>query len=142
MTAWVAIGGRGFHDVTDDPVVSGFQRAGALPFKHTVAGFARDLDAITTAPSAPRLVSDIDLSAPGRHLLLTFDDGGKSALHIGDVLRARGWRGHFFIVTNRLGGRTFLTAAAIRHLRRSVHLIGSHSTPPPDLFNALSPRPT
>src|SRR5207253_1636582 len=123
MTARLEIAGLGYHDVTDDPFVSGFQRAGALPFKHTVAGFARDLDAITGAPSAPRLVTDIDLSAPGRHLLLTFDDGGKSALHIGDVLRARGWRGHFFIVTNLLGGRTFLTAADIRHLRSCGHLI-------------------
>src|SRR5207248_2664939 len=54
----------------------------------------QDLDEITGAPT-PRLVTDIDLSAPGRHPLLTFDDGGKSALHIGDVLGARGWRGHF-----------------------------------------------
>ena len=140
MTSRLEIAGLGYHDVTDDPFVSGFQRAGALPFKHTVAGFARDLDAITGAASAPRLVTDIDLSAPGRHLLLTFDDGGKSALHIGDVLRARGWRGHFFIVTNLLGGRTFLTAADIRQLRSCGHLIGSHSHTHPDIFNALSPR--
>ena len=139
MTARLEIAGLGYHDVTDDPFVSGFQRAGALPFKHTVAGFARDLDAITGAPT-PQLVTDIDLSAPGRHLLLTFDDGGKSALHIGDVLGARGWRGHFFIVTNLLGGRTFLTAADIRQLRSCGHLIGSHSHTHPDIFNALSPR--
>jgi len=124
MTARLEIAGLGYHDVTDDPFVSGFQRAGALPFKHTVAGFARDLDAITGAASAPRLVTD----------------GGTSALHIGDVLRARGWRGHFFIVTNLLGGRTFLTAADIRHLRSCGHLIGSHSHTHPDIFNALSPR--
>src|SRR5438477_10791262 len=109
MTARLEIASLGFHDVTDDPFVSGFQRAGALPFKHTVAGFARDLDAITGAPT-PQLVTDIDLSAPGRHLLLTFDDGGKRALHIGDVFGARGCRGDFFIAANSPGGRPLPTA--------------------------------
>jgi len=140
MTAHLEIASFGYHDVTDDPFVSGFQRAGALPFKHTVTGFARDLDAIAGGPSAPRLVTDIDLSIPGRHLLLTFDDGGKSALHIGDALCARGWKGHFFIVTDLLGTRTLLAPAELRHLRSSGHLIGSHSRTHPDIFNALSPR--
>src|SRR5207248_2822151 len=99
-----------------------------------------DLDAIGTGPVAPQLVTDIDLSAPGRHLLLTFDAGGRSALHIGDALCARGWRGHFFIVTNLLGVRTFLAPADIRQLRSCGHLIGSHSHTHPDIFNALSPR--
>ena len=140
MTTRLEIASLGYHDVTDDPFVSGFQRSGAMPFKHTVAGFVRDLDAIGAAPVAPELVTDIDLSAPGRHLLLTFDDGGRSALHIGDALCARGWRGHFFIVTNLLGVRTFLAPADIRQLRSCGHLIGSHSHTHPDIFNALSPR--
>jgi peptidoglycan/xylan/chitin deacetylase (PgdA/CDA1 family) len=140
MTTRLAIAGLGYHDVTDDAFGSGFQRAGALPFKHTVAGFARDLDALARVPNPPRLLTDIDLSVPGRHLLLTFDDGGKSALHIGEALCARGWRGHFFIVTNLLGARTFLTATDIRRLRACGHLIGSHSHTHPDIFNALSPR--
>ena len=134
------IAGLGYHDVTDDAFGSGFQRAGALPFKLTVPRFARDLDAIAAAPSAPQLITEIDLSSPGRHLLLSFDDGGKSALHIGDALSARGWRGHFFIVTNLVGARTFLTAADIRHLRSCGHLLGSHSHTHPDIFNALPPR--
>src|SRR5207237_524407 len=104
------------------------------------AGFARDLDALAGVPTAPRLVADIDLSAPGRHLLLTLDDGGKSALHIGDALCARSWRGHFFIVSNLLGARTFLASTDIRYLRSCGHLIGSHSHTHPDIFNALSPR--
>src|SRR5207248_1719796 len=59
---------------------------------------------------------------------------------IGDALCARGWRGHFFIVTNLLGVRTFLAPADIRQLRSCGHLIGSHSHTHPDIFNALSPR--
>src|SRR5207237_6071300 len=98
------------------------------------------LEARAGVSNAPRLVTDIDLSAPGRHLLLTVDDGGRSALNIGDALCARGWRGHFFIVSNLLGARTFLAAADIRHLRSCGHLIGSHSHTHPDIFNALSPR--
>ena len=140
MTTRLEIASLGYHDVTDDPFASGFQRAGARPFKHTVAGFTRDLDALAGVSNAPQLVTDIDLSAPGRHLLLTFDDGGRSALDIGDALCARGWRGHFFIVSNLLGARTFLAAADIRHLRSCGHLIGSHSHTHPDIFNALSPR--
>ena len=140
MTARLEIASLGYHDVTDDPFVAGFQRSGAMPFKHTVAGFTRDLDAIGAGPVAPQLITDIDLSAPGRHLLLTFDDGGRSALHIADALCARGWRGHFFIVTNLLGVRAFLAPADLRQLRSCGHLVGSHSHTHPDIFNALSPR--
>ena len=54
MTTRLEIASLGFHDVTDDPFLSGFQRSGAMPFKHAVAGFARDLDAIGAAPVAPQ----------------------------------------------------------------------------------------
>src|ERR1051325_1261580 len=118
-------------------VTAGWRGGGPPPSPPPPAAPRR---AAAGAASAPRLISDIDLSAPGRHLLLTFDDGGKSALHIGEMLGARGWRGHFFIVTNLVGARTFLTAADIRHLRSCGHLIGSHSHTHPDIFNALSPR--
>src|SRR5256885_8018335 len=49
----------------------------------------------------PELVTDLEIDRPARHVLLTFDDGGRSAVHIGDELAARGWKGHFFIVTDR-----------------------------------------
>jgi len=37
----------------------------------------------------------MDFERPGRHVLLTFDDGGKSALYASDQLSRRGWKGHF-----------------------------------------------
>ena len=37
----------------------------------------------------PELVDEINLSRPGRHLLLTFDDGGKSALRVSAELNRR-----------------------------------------------------
>ncbi len=79
-----------YHDVTDDPSTAGFQRPGAMPYKHGRAAFARDLDAIAAGPYAPELVTDLDLTRPGRHVVLTFDDGGRSALAIGDTLAASG----------------------------------------------------
>ncbi len=126
-----------YHEVTDDPTASGFQRAGARPYTLTRRRFADHLDAIAAAPCRPTLVGEIDFDRPARHLLLTFDDGGKSALYASDQLAQRGWRGHFFIVTGLIGHRTFLNAAAIRHLRQCGHLIGSHSHTHPDVFRAL-----
>jgi peptidoglycan/xylan/chitin deacetylase (PgdA/CDA1 family) len=127
----------GYHDVTDYPQESGFQRNGALAFKLGTIRFSEHLDQIAAGPLRPCLVPDIDFTRTGRHLLLTFDDGGKSALLIGDELCRRGWRGHFFITTGLIGRRTFLTRENIRHLRRCGHVIGSHSHNHPDAYREL-----
>lgn len=123
-----------YHEVTDDPTLSGLQRQSALPFKHTRAVFAGHLNQIAAAPVVPALVADIDLSAAGRHLLLTFDDGGASASYIADELERRGWRGHFFIITSRIGTAGFLDAAGVRDLHARGHFIGSHSHTHPIIF--------
>jgi peptidoglycan/xylan/chitin deacetylase (PgdA/CDA1 family) len=127
----------GYHEVTDDPTSSGFQRPAALPYKLTCQTFARHLAEIAAGARNPALIDEIDLSRPGRHLLLTFDDGGKSALRAGEALARRGWKGHFFIITSRVGGRGFLHAAEIRRLRTYGHIIGSHSHTHPSLFREL-----
>jgi peptidoglycan/xylan/chitin deacetylase (PgdA/CDA1 family) len=132
------VAGFGYHDVTDHPTESGFQREGALPYKLATGVFREHLDQLATAPVQPVLVTDIDLGKPGRHLLLTFDDGGKSALAIGEELCRRGWRGHFFITTSLVGCRTFLTAGDIRQLRRQGHVIGSHSHSHPNIYRELA----
>lgn len=130
----VAVASFGYHEVTDDPAAAGFQRPGALPYKHAPAAFARDLDAIARGPHAPERVIDLDLAAAAQHVLVTFDDGGKSAVAIADLLAARGWKGHFFIVTGLIGTRTFLTAQEVRSLRQGGHVVGSHSDTHPDIF--------
>jgi peptidoglycan/xylan/chitin deacetylase (PgdA/CDA1 family) len=126
----------GYHDVTDLPAESGFQRNGAVPYKLGAGQFAQHLDRIAGL-AAPALVTDIDLIRQGRHLLLTFDDGGKSALRVSEELCRRGWRGHFFITTGLIGQRTFLDAEEIRHLRSCGHVVGSHSHTHPDIYREL-----
>ena len=134
MTPSLTVASFGYHEVTDHPTTAGVQRPGALPYTHTRAAFSRDLDAMAAGPCPPERVTDLDLTRPGRHVLLTFDDGGKSAVAIGDALTARGWKGHFFIVTGLIGSRTFLTGAEIRYLHGCGHVVGSHSDTHPDIF--------
>ena len=126
-----------FHEVTDEPTTTGFQRPGAVPFTLSRASFEQHLEQIAQSPLDPALVSTVDLSAPGRHVLLTFDDGGRSALHAADALSERGWRGHFFVVTGLIGNRTFLGKDDIRRLHGAGHMIGSHSETHPDIFREL-----
>ena len=64
----------------------------------------------------------------GVGLLLTFDDGGTSALApTADLLEKHGWRGHFFMTTDYVGTPGFLSAAQLRDLHARGHVIGSHS---------------
>jgi peptidoglycan/xylan/chitin deacetylase (PgdA/CDA1 family) len=135
------IAGLMYHEVSDDPTTSGFQRPGALPYTLTRAAFERHLDAIAAGPLKPELVSAVNFSENGngrhRHLLLTFDDGGASAMYVAEELARRGWNAHFFIVTDRIGERTFLKPADIRTLRSAGHMVGSHSHTHPDIFRSL-----
>jgi peptidoglycan/xylan/chitin deacetylase (PgdA/CDA1 family) len=128
-----------YHEVTDDPTGSGFQRPGAFAYKHSTAAFSEHLTRIDGGPAVPSLVVDVDFEQPVRHLLLTFDDGGRSALTAAELLARHGWKGHFFIVTSLTGSRTFLDAAGIRELRQAGHVIGSHSHTHPNIFRAQSP---
>ncbi len=71
--------------------------------------------------------------------LLTFDDGGASTLEpTADLLEKHGWRGFFFVTTDRIGDSTFLNAGQVRELRRRGHVIGSHSCSHPERMSACS----
>lgn len=127
-----------YHDVTDDPRNSGFQRQAAFPYKHKYAEFVENLDAIASSLCTPTLVHNITFYERGRYIVLTFDDGGKSALRVSEELARRSWPGHFFITTSRIGSRTFLSAQEIREIHGNGHIIGSHSHTHPDIFRAQS----
>ena len=139
MSAHPMIAGFGYHEVTDAPSETGFQRPGALPYTLTPRAFADHLTQMAASDARPARVTDIDFTRPGRFLVLTFDDGGKSAVYAGDVLARRGWTGHFFIVSGLIGQRTFATASDIRYLVSCGHVVGTHSHTHPDIFPDLTP---
>jgi peptidoglycan/xylan/chitin deacetylase (PgdA/CDA1 family) len=126
-----------YHEVTDDPTGSGYQRPGARPYALPLETFAGHLAAIASGPCQPEAVTDVDFTGGGRHLFLTFDDGGRSARAIADELARRSWKAHFFIVTARIGERTFLRPTDIIAIRGLGHVIGSHSHTHPDIFRDL-----
>lgn len=127
-----------YHEVTDNVKDSGFQRPSALAYKHSRDAFTKHLDQIAASQMTPELITAIKLTRPGRHLLLTFDDGGRSATYISDELSKRGWRGHFFITTGRIGSATFLDSTGIQYLYNCGHSVGSHSHTHPNIFRSLS----
>ena len=112
-----------YHDVGLE--ATGFTGAGADRYKLTRDGFAAHLDAIAGDGLKPTLVTD-----PGgqRRIALTFDDGGRSAATtIAPMLAQRGWHGHFFVTTERIGTPGFVDEDDIRALAAAGHVVGSHS---------------
>lgn len=120
-----------YHDVLDPSsgLASGFVGADADVYKLDRSEFAQHLAAIAAAtPQRPGSVMSTLASQATEALLLTFDDGGASALHpTADLLDARGWVGHFLITGDFIGSHGFVSAADIRDLRQRGHVIGSHS---------------
>ena len=139
-TAGPTIAGFGYHEVTDNPSASGFQRPGARPYTLTPRAFAEHLAQIAASAVRPTRVTDIDFTRAGRFLVLTFDDGGKSALYAADELCRRGWTGHFFLVSSLIGQRTFVAVSDVRYLASCGHVVGTHSHTHPDIFPDLTPE--
>src|SRR5437899_2158462 len=94
-----------YHDVVEEGAwdSSGFPGAAAASYKLTREEFRRHLNAVEKAAEDANtpVVTRWD-SLPA--VFFTFDDGGVS-FHdpIADMLEERGWRGHFFITTDRIG---------------------------------------
>jgi peptidoglycan/xylan/chitin deacetylase (PgdA/CDA1 family) len=135
-----------YHDVVAGSAsATGFTGADAEVYKLDEANFAAHLDRIDEVDACPRRVqivtprladSDYSIQTP---LFLTFDDGGVSAATVAaPLLEARGWRGHFFVVTEMIDQPGFLTGSQIRDLHRRGHHIGSHSHTHPARFSKLS----
>ena len=124
-----------YHDVVDDgrDDESGFPGAAAGRYKLRSEDFELHLQALARSAQGPPAVFD-DIQAGGRAVpwLLTFDDGGSSALAIGEQLAERGWRGHFFVTVDYIGTAGFLGPNAIRGLSELGHVIGSHSCSHPE----------
>ena len=111
-----------YHDVEDSPEASGFRGAAANRYSVSPDRFERHLDAIQASGLRPRLVGE-----QVAQLLLTFDDGGRSAAtRTAPILERRGWRGHFFVTTDRIGTNGFLNREELSALHEAGHVIGSH----------------
>ena len=131
-----------YHDVvTGEAAASGFTGADADAYKLDAANFAAHLEkiALVTSSRVQLVTPAAHFNDAGRPVLLTFDDGGVSADALtARLLEARGWRGHFFIVTEKIDEPGFLTGRQIRDLYRRGHHIGSHSHTHPRRFSDLS----
>ncbi len=131
-----------YHDIVPAGkyFLSGFQSADANIYKLDCDEFKSHLQQIArVAKQQPRNASDaIELS--WARLLLTFDDGGVSAiLYAAELLEDFGWRGHFFITTGRIGTPGFLDESQIQTLHNNGHVIGSHSCSHPARMSHCSP---
>jgi len=101
----------------------------------TPEDFRRHLDEIErTTERPPAVVDDVG----DGDWMITFDDGCVSALHAGDQLARRSWRGHFFIATDQIGTPGSLDWDGVRAVAGMGHVIGSHSCSHPDRMADLS----
>jgi peptidoglycan/xylan/chitin deacetylase (PgdA/CDA1 family) len=118
-----------YHDVIEASQAdsSGFPGQGAARYKLTPDAFREHLDALASAlPALPITAAQLLAGERGR-VLLTFDDGGRSAEPTAALLEAHGWRGHFFVTAKCINTAPFVSAEQIRNLHRAGHVIGSHS---------------
>jgi peptidoglycan/xylan/chitin deacetylase (PgdA/CDA1 family) len=83
---------------------------------------------------------DSGVSAPGDQepqVVLSFDDGGSSAPQAAEALERRGWRGQFFVTTDRIDTHGFLARDEVVALAQRGHVIGSHSHTHPTYMGRL-----
>ena len=108
-----------YHDIVEDQFAdtSGFIGADANHYKLSPETFAAHLAS-----------AKFDAS----RVVLTFDDGGVSALSpCADILELSGMRGLFFIPTDFIGRPGHCSAEHLRQLSARGHLLGSHSASHP-----------
>jgi peptidoglycan/xylan/chitin deacetylase (PgdA/CDA1 family) len=91
--------------------------------------FREHLDEIERAAGRPPVAVDALIASAW---MITFDDGGASALDAGEELARRSWLGHFFIATDVVGRPGFLDWDGVRAVAQMGHVIGSHSCSHPD----------
>jgi peptidoglycan/xylan/chitin deacetylase (PgdA/CDA1 family) len=126
-----------YHDIATSSQREqvGFPGPLAARYKLEPAAFEAHLDAVAAAGVQPR---PLDAGAQPAAASITFDDGGASAPLAAEMLERRGWRGHFFITTGRIGSPGFVSAQDLLELQRRGHLLGSHSETHPTYMGRLS----
>jgi peptidoglycan/xylan/chitin deacetylase (PgdA/CDA1 family) len=126
-----------YHDVLASPgESSGFEGSGAAVYSVSAERFGEHLDRIEQSVGRPP--ATVDAFKTDDPWMITFDDGGASAVAAGEELARRGWRGHFFIVTDLVGTPRFVDWDGVRALADQGHAIGSHSRSHPQPISACS----
>jgi peptidoglycan/xylan/chitin deacetylase (PgdA/CDA1 family) len=130
-----------YHDVVPQGSweTSGFPGPAAASYKLASNRFVDHLEALATATRPAGTTVQHALAGAGDCVLLTFDDGGQSAVAIGAMLSERGWHAHIFMVSDRISTPGFLRREELRGLHADGHIIGSHSATHPTRMSHLSP---
>lgn len=117
-----------YHDVVAprQADASGFPGGAAARYKLDVTEFDAHLAMLAGSDRQFTAVTDGATGKP-RDCLLTFDDGGASAVAIAAALTRRGMVGHFLITTAQIGQPGFVSAADVLALHAEGHVVGSHS---------------
>lgn len=123
-----------YHDLASAETreQTGFPGPAAARYKLDIEAFDAHLAAIAASGVSVGSVSS------GAGAALTFDDGGASALLAAEMLERRGWRGAFFVTTERIGTPGFLSADGVRELVARGHEVGSHSHTHPTYMGTLT----
>ncbi|MEW5300395.1 MAG: hypothetical protein WDW36_003328 [Sanguina aurantia] len=126
-----------YHDViaAGESDASGFPGGAAAHYKLDERAFASHLAALAASGLQFDAVSTPVADAT---CLLSFDDGGASAVAIGEALDHHAMRGHFFITTSHIGQRGFVTSQDLRTLHAGGHVVGSHSHTHPAEISRLT----
>jgi len=121
-----------YHDVvpSDNTDSSGLVTNGSWRYKISPSDFRQHLSELDDLPYNPTL---FDSATAQNEVYLCFDDGGASAVRAAGILEEFGFRGHFFIITDRIGENSFVTEDDIKRLSDAGHSVGSHTTSHPDL---------
>jgi peptidoglycan/xylan/chitin deacetylase (PgdA/CDA1 family) len=132
-----------YHDVVGPEGYgsSGFYGGDADIYKLSQKAFLEHMRALSAAAHFPGHVEEAVHAGRQASVILTFDDGGAGALpNTAPVLEDSGWKGHFFVTTNRIGTSGFLAAADIRELHARGHAIGTHTCSHPVPMSRLPYR--
>ena len=125
-----------YHDVAPEKEFAntGFSGPGAALYKLDVEDFRAQRDEMVAAGvGAPVLAPEMYTPrARSDPWMFTVDDGGVTSYSvIAPLLEEVGWRGHFFVTTDRIGAREFVSEAQIRELHHRGHVVGSHTASHP-----------
>jgi len=115
-----------YHDIVSSKQsdTSGVVTDGSWRYKLSPGLFRDHLETIERSPFSPRVFTKDDTN---RAVYLTFDDGGQTALKAAEIMQEFGYKGNFFLITDRIGDDGYLTWSGVDKLAKAGHLVGSHT---------------